>query len=135
MQIFLCNVILVIVGYPLLYLGIASPISLISYGVLPLVFIYLWRKVSENPEEPTRFCCFPCLIPMKYIPVCFLLLFTIFGGPILPVATYCAVGYYQTMVRKQSLLRLPLKVYRKFDSLMPVSIKEKNGYIKVASVE
>ena len=39
------------------------------------------------------------------------------------------------MIRKKSIIRLPLRIYRKFDSLMPTSIKEKLGYIKVTDVE
>ena len=122
-QIFLCNVALTIVGYPLYYLKLGDAYTFIGYGMLPAVFIFIWHKIAENPEEATRFCFFPCLIPMKYIPVCFVLLFAIFGSPIFPLIVYLLLGYYQYMVKKKSIIRLPLKVYRKFDSLMPDSLK------------
>ena len=71
---------------------------------------------------------------MKYIPLCFLGLLILLGHPI-GLVIYCALGYYQFMVRKRSVIRLPLKVYRKFDSLMPTSMKNNVGYIKVTSVQ
>lgn len=135
LQIFLCNCVLVAIGYPLLYMGFGSAMSYLGYGMLPAVFIFIWKKVQENPEEPTRFCCFPCLIPMKYIPLCFLGLLLLFGYPAIPLIIYCGLGYYQFMVRKASIIRLPLKVYRKFDSIMPESFKASVGYIKVANSE
>lgn len=71
---------------------------------------------------------------MKFIPLCFLALMALFGNPLVPVAIYCGLGYYQYMVRKGSLIRLPLKVYRKFDSCMPESLKSSEGYIRVKDV-
>ena len=118
LQTFTCNVCLVIIGYPLLSLGLGNSMTYMGFGMYPAIFTFMWRKVAESPDEPTRFCCFPCLIPMKFIPLCFLALMAIFGF-FVPVAIYCALGYYQYMVRKKSLLLLPLKVYRKFDSCMP----------------
>ena len=94
-------------------------ISLVGYGMLPVLFYFIWQKVALNPDEPTRFCFFPCLIPMKYIPLCLLALIVLFGSPPIPMMIYCLVGYYQTMVRKQSIFRLPLSVYRKIDSWLP----------------
>lgn len=135
MQIFLCNVCIVIIGFPLLSLGIGEWTSYLGYGLFPLIFVFIWKKVAESPDEPTRFCCFPCLIPMKYIPLCFFAILALFGSPLVPLAIYALLGYYQFMERKKSLLRLPLKVYRKFDSLMPNSLKENLGYIKVRDVE
>jgi hypothetical protein len=71
---------------------------------------------------------------MKYIPLCLLALFMLFGSSAMAMMIYCLAGYYQTMVRKQSILKLPLSVYRKIDSWMPDSVKESAGYIKVSSV-
>jgi hypothetical protein len=109
--------------------------SYIGYGMLPAVFIFIWKKVQENPDEGTRFCCFPCLIPMRYIPLCFLGLLLLFGQPPIPLLIYCGLGYYQFMVRKASILRLPLKIYRKFDSCMPNSLKDSQGYVRVDKSE
>lgn len=39
------------------------------------------------------------------------------------------------MLRKERILRLPLKVYKKFDSCMPERIVNAMGYVKVAKVE
>ena len=72
---------------------------------------------------------------MKYIPLCFFAILALFGNPLVPLVIYVLLGYYQFMERKKSLLKLPLKIYRKFDSLMPNSIKENLGYIKVRDVE
>lgn len=71
---------------------------------------------------------------MKYIPFCLLVLFLVFGSPPFPLVIYCMLGFYQTMIRKKAILRLPLSVYRKIDSLMPDSIKQKAGYIKISAV-
>ena len=133
MQIFLCNCVLVMIGYPLYLLGLGDEMSYIGFGMLPAVFVFIWKKVAEAPDEGTRFCCFPCLIPMRYIPLCFLGLLLLFGQPPVPLLISCALGYYQFMVRKASILRLPLKVYRKVDSIMPTSLKDIPGYVKVAN--
>lgn len=132
-QTLISNITLTVVGYGLYTLGVGSPSAYIGFGTLPLVFIFIWRKVAENPEEATRFCWFPCLIPMKYIPLCFLLFFVIFGNIVAP-CVYCALGYIQFMLLKKSLIRVPLKIYNKFDSWMPNGVREKQGYIKVSSV-
>lgn len=123
LQVALCNIALVVVGYPCIYFQILDDISLVGYGMLPVLFYFIWHKVAQNPEEPTRFCFFPCLIPMKYIPLCLLALFLVFGSPPIPMIVYCLTGYYQTMVRKQSVFKLPLSVYRKIDTWMPDSVK------------
>ena len=135
MQLFLCNVAVLAVGVPLTYFGLGNPMYCMGFGMTPIMLTMIWSKVAENPEEPTRFCCFPCLIPMKFIPLCFLLLLLIGGIPKIAYIVYCALGYYQFMVRKKSLLRLPLKFYRKFDSCMPEGIKSNSSYVKVTSVE
>lgn len=70
---------------------------------------------------------------MKYIPLCFLLFFVLFGN-IVPASVYCALGYIQFMLLRKSFIRLPIKIYNKFDSLMPSGLREKPGYIKVSSV-
>ncbi len=123
LQIFTCNVVLVVLGYILLYVGIGTPLSYLGYGIIPAVFVFIWNKVAQNPDEPTRFCFFPCLIPLKYIPWCFLMLFVLFGGPVVPIVIYCLLGYYQNMIKRQSIIRLPLSIYRKVDALMPNAIK------------
>lgn len=72
---------------------------------------------------------------MKYVPVCFLLIFIVFGGTFVPLIIYCILGFYQHMIRKKSLTCFPLKVYRKFDALMPDALKNRNGYVLVSKVE
>lgn len=95
----------------------------------------MFRRAAAQPNEPTRFCFFPCLIEMRYIPWCYLLLLVLFGSPFLTCTLYAVVGYYQALVAKRSIIQLPLSAYRKFDSWMPNSIKERTGYVKVSSVE
>lgn len=122
LQILVSNIVLTAIGYGLYTLGVGSAKTYIGFGTLPLVFVFIWHKVAQNPEEPTRFCWFPCQIPMKYVPFCFLLFFVLFGNIIAP-CVYCALGYIQFMVLARSFIRLPLKIYNKFDSLMPNGIR------------
>ena len=112
-----------------------SDYTFFGYGLYHLIFIFIWKRVALTPDDPTRFCCFPCLIPMKFIPLCFLLILALFGSSLIPLVIYNLLGYYQYMHRMKSIIRLPLKIYRKFDSMMPKSIKENLGYIKVKDVE
>ena len=58
----------------------------------------------------------------------------IFGYPIVPLSISIGLGYYQFMIRKKAILRLPLKIYRKFDSCIPNSLKNSSGYVKVKDV-
>ena len=105
-----------------------------GYTLLPLLFNYLWVKACVNPEEPTRFCCCPCLIPAKNIPWCFLLLLVMFGWPPVLCILSCLQGFIQHAQLKRNIFKLPLKVYRRFDSLVPSSIVNSSGYVKVSSV-
>jgi len=97
--------------------------SFVGYGVIHLVLIFLFQRSSSNPDEPSRFCFLPCLIPQKYIPWCFVLLLTVFGNSFMTLAIYSLIGYFQFMVRKKAFIQLPLAAYRKFDIIMPNSIK------------
>ena len=47
----------------------------------------------------------------------------------------CLLGFFQHSHLKRNVFRLPLKVYRRFDSLVPNGWKESPGYVKVSSVE
>ena len=58
----------------------------------------------------------------------------IFGYPFVPLAISIGLGYYQFMIRKKAILRLPLKIYRKFDSCIPDSLKNSISYVKVKDV-
>ena len=72
---------------------------------------------------------------MKYIPLCLLALYMVFQYPPFPLLVYCLLGFYQIIIRKKAILRLPLSVYRKVETWMPVYIKEKLGFIKISAVE
>ena len=72
---------------------------------------------------------------MKYVPLCFYLLLVILGHSFVTMAVYFLIGYYQFMIRKKAILRLPLKVYRKIDSFVCDCIKRSEGYVKVTDVE
>jgi hypothetical protein len=126
---------IVAIGWPLVQFGLTGEQGWIGYGVLHLVLIFMFRRAAAQPNEPTRFCFFPCLIEMRYIPWCYLLLLVLFGNPFLTSTLYAVIGYYQALVAKKSFIQLPLSAYRKFDSWMPNSIKERLGYVKVTSVE
>ena len=116
-------------------MGFGNSVTFMGYGFLPVVFSFMWKKIAEAPEEPTRFCCFPCLIPKKYIPLLFLASLSLFGNSFIVLGIYCGLGYYQFIVRNKSIIQLPLKIYRKFDSLMPESVLSNPGYVKVKDVE
>lgn len=45
-QIFTCNVCLVMIGYPLLYFGLGSSLTYMGYGMYPVIFTFIWRKVA-----------------------------------------------------------------------------------------
>ena len=59
----------------------------------------------------------------------------VFKYPPFPLLVYCLLGFYQIIIRKKAILRLPLSVYRKVETWMPVYIKEKLGFIKISAVE
>jgi hypothetical protein len=122
-------------GYPIILAGIVEPTSFFGMGLVPVIFSFLWRKVAESPDEPTRFCFCPCLIPMKFLPLLFAIFYVFFGQPLPTVGVYCLVGYLQYMVLGKSLLRLPLRVYRRIEACLPEMIKEHKGYARVAVVE
>ena len=47
---------------------------------------------------------------------------------------YCLYGYFEYMIRKKSLVQLPLALYKRIDSYVPESIANRSGYIKVVKV-
>jgi hypothetical protein len=97
------------------------------------MFIFLWQKAAANPEETTRFCCLPCIIPMKYLPWCFFALSMIFGAN-MGIFIGCLTGYYQHMVAKRSIIQLPMSLYNKVESLLPNYTKEALGFVPIKSV-
>lgn len=107
----------------------------LGYGAFPLVINFLWQVAAADPEKPTRFCCFPCLIALKWVPWCFTGLTCLLGDTLISNVVYCLLGFYQHSIRKKSLVSTSLAVYRRFDSLMPKFIIESLGYVKVSAVE
>jgi hypothetical protein len=51
-------------------------------------------------------------MPQKYLPWSFLALTLMFGVGLSSVVA-CSLGYYQEMILKRSLIRIPLSFYRK----------------------
>jgi hypothetical protein len=82
----------------------------------------------------TKFCFFPCLMPLKYLPWCFLAFFVLFGADVYAI-TSCLVGFLQFMVLKRSAIQLPMSFYRKLENLLPKSMKESPGFASIASTE
>lgn len=122
-QTFLCNVVLIVAGLLFTWLQLVSFVDIVGCRMLPTIFVLIWPKIAENPDEPTRFAFCPCLLPMKYVPICFLILYASNGPQMFSMIVYCLLGFYQYMIRKKAILRLPLTVYKAIDSLMPSCIK------------
>lgn len=93
---------------------------LFNYGLFPMTMIFIWQQASLNPDQHTNFCCMPCMIPMKWIPVIMLAFSLLFASPLLPALIAASIlGYYQFMHIKRRFIKLPLRFYRKIDLLMP----------------
>jgi hypothetical protein len=82
----------------------------------------------------TRFCCFPCVMPMKYLPWCFFAFLILFNIDFFTIVS-CLLGYVQHMVLKKSLLQMPLAIYNKLESVLPDSVKTSPGFVSIRSVE
>lgn len=106
-----------------------------NYGFFPMCMIFVWAQAALNPDQHTTFCCMPCLIPMKWIPV-IILAFCLFLAPgiFLPLLTAFVLGYLQFMHFKRRFIKLPMKFYRKIDSILPKSITDRPDYVRVQNV-
>ncbi len=72
----------------------------------------------------------PCLIRNKYVPIVVTALVTGFNyEEFLPVLLASLFGYLQYFVLKRDLLLFPISVYRKFDAIIPISIKSRHDYV------
>ncbi len=110
-------------------------IPILNYGLFPLCMIFIWYQAAQNPDQHTTFCCMPCLIPMKWIPVIILAFCLFFASALLPALLVAfALGYLQFMHFKKRFLRLPLRFYRKIDTLLPKSVTDRPDYVKVQNV-
>jgi hypothetical protein len=61
--------------------------------MIHLLFVFLWQKAATNPDALTRFCCFPCAIPMRALPWVYLIFFLIFGQGNIGALFGCVLGY------------------------------------------
>ncbi len=109
---------------------------IMNHGLFPMCMIFVWWQAAQNPDQHTTFCCLPCLIPMKWIPV-ILLAFCLFlaSSLFLPLLVAFVLGYMQFMHLKKRLIKLPLKFYRRIDTILPRSITDRPDYVKVQNVE
>jgi hypothetical protein len=72
---------------------------------------------------------------MKYIPIVMLAFCLILAaGMIVPLIVAFAVGYLQFMYMKRRIIRMPMKLYRKIDMILPKSITNRQDYVKVINV-
>jgi hypothetical protein len=129
-----CNLGFVCFGELMSAMGLVDSSALVNFGLSQLMLIFLWQRAAINPEELTRFCCLPCLMPMKYLPWCFCALIVLFGGS-KSIIIGCLLGYYQHMMRKGSIIRLPMSVYYKIEALLPTATKNAAGFVSIRSVE
>ncbi len=132
-QTLICNLAYVLLGEVFGLLSLVNVNFLVSYGTMHLLFIFLWQRTAQSPEEMTRFCCFPCIMPMKYLPWCFFALLVLFN-PNLFIILSCLLGYLQHMILKRSLLQLPMRFYNKIESILPASVKQSPGFVPIRSV-
>lgn len=54
---------------------------------------------------------------------------------LLALVTAFVLGYLQFMHLKRRIIKLPIKFYRKIDSLLPKSITDRPDFVKVQNVE
>lgn len=137
LQNFMINLVLTVFSLLMYYLFGVSPeqYRVLAYGMFPLCMVFIWYQAAQNPDQHTTFCCMPCLIPMKWIPVIILVFCLLFAtNLLLPLTVAFALGYLQFMHFKRRLIKLPLKFYRKIDLLLPKAITDRPDYIKVVNV-
>ncbi len=98
--------------------------------------VFIWYQASQNPDQHTTFCCMPCLIPMKFIPLIILGFCLFFASSLLfALLTASVLGYLQFMHFRRRFLKIPLRFYRRIDTLLPKSITDRPDYVKVQNVE
>lgn len=138
LQSLMVNLVLLLIGVVLFDIFSVNPQSFDIYnlGFSTISMIFIWYQVSQNPDQHTTFCCMPCLIPMKWIPI-ILLGFSFFMSSFLLAALVVSsiLGYLQFMHYKRRFIKLPLRFYRRIDSLLPNSITNRPDYVRVQNVE
>lgn len=113
-----------------------SPYSLYSLGWFPLVMIFLFQRASLNPDDLTTFCCMPCLIKIKYIPLIILLLSLLLASDLFICLLIASIlGYSQFFHFKRRFIKLPLSIYRKLDYILPKSVTNRPDFVKVSQSE
>ena len=45
------------------------------------------------------------------------------------------IGYYQSMVRKENIIKLPFSFYKKLEACIPADVKSRSDFIPISSVE
>ena len=109
---------------------------LYGFGWFPMVVIYSFKEASPDPETHRSFCCLPFLIKKKYIPwvlTFFSLLLGYYLFFIMLIATL--LGYYQSMIKKSNLIKLPFSVYQCVENCLPKSLKKRLDFVRISTVE
>jgi hypothetical protein len=131
------NLVLTVLSIIAYYLFSVDPkeYRILNYGMFPMCMIFIWWQAAQNPDQHTTFCCMPCLIPMKWIPV-IILAFCLFLAPMLflPLLIASLLGYLQFMHFKRRFIQLPLRFYRRIDSILPKFIADRPDYVRVQNV-
>lgn len=133
-QIFINNLVLVAVAYPLLAFELLTSQQVVGFGITPLIFNFMWQFYTVNPTETIRFFLVPLELSMRYLPWIYLIILPIIGHPLFPNIVYCILGIYQHCYGCR-LLPLPFSVYACFDKCMPNAIKSLQCYKEVKFVE
>lgn len=113
-------------------LGYLNYYAIASLGITHLVFIFIWARVGINPDLVVNIFGLPLRVKVKYLPWCFLAIFSIFG-PDLEALLGFVIGFLQFMVLKRSIFCFPKNIYKTIESLFPKCMRPMISYVSIRS--
>jgi hypothetical protein len=133
-QVFINNLFLVAVAYPLLAFELLTSQQVLGFGITPLIFNFMWQFYTIKPTEKIRFFLVPFELPIRYLPWIYLIILPVIDHPMFPNIVYCILGLYQHCFGCR-LLPLPFAAYACLDKCMPNSVKSLQCYKEVKFIE
>ena len=131
----LLNVVTWILSWCFFQLNIFSMAYIVPYGTWwGIVIIYCFISNYKNPDELTRFCCFPCLIERRYIPWIigiFAILLIGQGLYALYFIAAIAIGFIEGAKIKNNIVRVPMSVFFKLETCCLNVLTTRPDYVKV----